>query len=147
MRSAIHALKALPVALLLLSGAPAVGAPTVCAADGAEAAAPAPAGRPPVQAPRPAGDVFAGLDANHDGVVTREEFQAAFPNMREAAFNRIDANQDAVIDRQEWDAFRASHGKGGMSPQMPPKMPPQTPQMPPPAREGAKPGILPPSAK
>lgn len=140
MRSAIHALKALPVALLLLSSAPAA-----CAADGAEPtpSAPAQAGRPPAQAPRPAGDVFAGLDANHDGVVTREEFQAAFPNMREAAFNRIDANQDAVIDRREWDAFRASHGKGGMSLQMPP----QTPQMSPPAREPAKPGILPPVAK
>lgn len=166
MRSATHGLKALSVFLLLLLAG---GAPISFAADAEPAgAAPGQAGRPAIQAPRPAGDVFAGLDANHDGVLSREEFQTAFPQMREAAFDRIDANQDAVIDRQEWDAFRASHGKGGMAPRMgmggmpPGRMPPDAgsnaaPEAaqdaargaasPTPAREPAKPGILPPAAR
>lgn len=158
MRSATHTLKALPVFLALLLW----GAPAVFAAGAEPESAPGQAGRPAVQAPRPAKDMFADHDANHDGVLTREEFQTAFPRMREAAFDRIDANRDAVIDRQEWDAFRASHGRGGMPPQRgmegmaPGRMPPAAapnvtsdaaPRSPSPARDPARPGILPPAAE
>lgn len=61
--------------------------------------------------------MFARLDSNRDGYVTRQEAQAAHPRMagarmaaggggRGAAFDRLDANKDGSISRQEWDAGR-----------------------------------------
>ena len=40
-------------------------------------------------------------DTDGDGSVTLEEFQAAFPNADEAAFNRLDRNDDGVINKDD----------------------------------------------
>lgn len=40
-------------------------------------------------------------DTNGDGSVTLEEFQAQFPNVDEAAFNRLDRNDDGVINKDD----------------------------------------------
>ena len=40
------------------------------------------------------GDKFSQMDTNKDGKVSREEFKAAFPNMREEAFVAIDKDGD-----------------------------------------------------
>ncbi len=44
------------------------------------------------------------LDANHDGVITREEAQAR-PGFAKR-FDEIDTNHDGKIDRAEFRAFR-----------------------------------------
>jgi len=53
---------------------------------------------------------FAEADTNRDGVVTREEWDAARAAKRaerkDKAFDRIDANKDGSISRNEWDAPR-----------------------------------------
>lgn len=53
---------------------------------------------------------FAMLDADHDGAVTRAEFDAARASMwqrmqehRARAFDRLDANKDGVLSRDEFD--------------------------------------------
>ena len=69
-------------------------------------------------------EMFARLDANRDGVVTRAEADAAHKNMPSAfrhkiaehrggarhdsggGFDRLDANKDGMISRQEFDARR-----------------------------------------
>ena len=142
-------LKTLPALLILLlsGGAPAVAAPDPgVSAPGAAASG--------VPGRLSSADVFASMDADRNGVLNWEEFHAAFPNMRQAAFERIDANHDVAIDRQEWDAFRLSHGKGGMGGRMGMKpMPPASPASPDaappsqPERPAARPGILPPAAR
>jgi Ca2+-binding EF-hand superfamily protein len=48
--------------------------------------------------------LLADSDADHDGRVTREEFNAAPTRL----FDRIDTNHDGVIDRAELAAFRSS---------------------------------------
>lgn len=104
------------------------------------------AGKP---TPPPVDPRFAAMDADGNGIVTWEEFSAAMPQMRRAAFDSIDTDKNGDITRQEWDAFRASHGKNGMHGGMPGGMPPapkaapdQTPNQ---DRNQARPGILPPS--
>lgn len=68
------------------------------------------------------GDKFEAMDANQDGKVVLEEFQAAFPHMKESAFVVIDKNGDGAIGRVEWDEFLKGHaagmkpGMGGMPP-------------------------------
>ncbi|MFP5258980.1 MAG: EF-hand domain-containing protein [Acidobacteriota bacterium] len=66
--------------------------------------APAPAaGKPtpvaPVVAPSQAGR-FAAMDADHNGRITLEEWRA----FQEREFRRLDANDDGVISREEMDA-------------------------------------------
>lgn len=57
-------------------------------------------------------DKFAEMDKNNDGKVVLEEFQAAFPGMREEAFKSIDKNGDGVVVREEWEAFSTEHAAG-----------------------------------
>ena len=54
-------------------------------------------------------DKFAAADADGNGSLSPEEFKAAFPGMRDAAFAVIDKNGDKLIDREEWDAFAKNH--------------------------------------
>lgn len=58
-----------------------------------------------------AADSFSRMDADNDGLVVWEEFSAALPNMKRAAFDTIDANKDGAVSRAEWDAFAADHGQ------------------------------------
>ena len=62
--------------------------------------------------------MFARLDTNRDGFVTkveadaaraqfRSQFAARAGEKRGAAFDRIDANRDGSVSRQEWDARTA----------------------------------------
>ncbi|MDY3810659.1 EF-hand domain-containing protein [Desulfovibrio porci] len=96
-------------ALLALAGLLALPTLTRAADDPAKAA------------PR---DKFEEMDTNKDGKVVLEEFQAAFPNMKESAFVVIDKNGDGAIERVEWDEFLKGHaagmkpGMGGMPPKM-----------------------------
>ena len=86
---------------------------------------------PPAQArPEMAGQNaearFDAMDANKDGKVSREEFFAAQPNMKEGAFAAIDADGDGALTLKEWKDFSAGHGKeGGMGAMgaMPPSAP------------------------
>lgn len=57
----------------------------------------------------PQPDRFVVIDANGDGKVVVEEFQAAFPNMNKQAFSVIDANNDGGIDKKEWYDFLEGH--------------------------------------
>ena len=69
---------------------------------------------------------FDAMDANKDGKVSREEFFAAQPNMKEGAFAAIDADGDGELTLKEWKDFTAGHGKeGGMGAMggMPPSAP------------------------
>lgn len=85
-------------------------------------------------------DKFEEMDTNKDGKVVLEEFQAAFPNMKESAFVVIDKNGDGAIERVEWDEFLKGHaagmkpGMGGMPPKMgaPMNNMPGDPMIPPP---------------
>ena len=61
-------------------------------------------------------DKFAQMDTNADDQVTWEEFQAARPSMKRAAFDAIDQNKDERLSREEMQSFTASHGnRQGMS--------------------------------
>ncbi len=73
----------------------AVGIQTACAEDG----------RTP---PRGgfAENLFERMDANGDGVVTRQEFEA----FTKKQFDEMDANHDGKITREELDAAREKHG-------------------------------------
>jgi len=72
---------------------------------------------------------FAQADANHDGVLTREEWDAARAEKRaarkEKAFDRLDADRSGSISRSEWDAPRpdrasAPDAEAGGTPPPPP---------------------------
>lgn len=54
-------------------------------------------------------DRYVKMDADKDGKVTREEFFAAYPQMKEGAFKAIDENADGAISLEEWKAFAAGH--------------------------------------
>lgn len=49
---------------------------------------------------------FRAADTNGDGVVSREEFHAAFPDKGEERFAKIDANGDGVITLEEKKAHK-----------------------------------------
>ncbi len=55
---------------------------------------------------------FTAMDADKDGKVSREEFFAAQPQMKEGAFTAIDANTDGFITLEEWKAFISGHAMG-----------------------------------
>ena len=59
---------------------------------------------------------FAEVDANKDGVITREEADAfrdaKQKEMRNKMFDRLDANKDGQISREEFDSF---HRGGAMA--------------------------------
>ena len=54
---------------------------------------------------------FEAMDTDKDGKVSREEFFAAQPNMKEGAFAAIDKDTDGFITLEEWEGFAMGHGK------------------------------------
>ncbi|NWO81729.1 EF-hand domain-containing protein, partial [Escherichia coli] len=52
--------------------------------------------------------MFDRLDTNHDGVITKEEFQAEVA----ARFARLDTNHDGKVSQEERDAARPGGGGG-----------------------------------
>ena len=77
--------------------------------------------RPEMAGQKTAEDRFSKMDADKDGKVSREEFFATHPQMKEGAFKAIDTNSDNVISLEEWKEFAAGHkssesgsGMGGM---------------------------------
>lgn len=66
--------------------------------------------RPEMAAQNPAARL-AAMDTDQDGKVSREEFFAAQPNMKETAFDAIDRNKDGFITLEEWEGFAMGHGK------------------------------------
>ena len=52
------------------------------------------------------------VDANDDGKVSAEEFEAVFPNSSES-LKMLDMNQDGLVDGHEWKKFRKIHTKSG----------------------------------
>lgn len=77
----------------------------------------------PEMAGQNAASRFAAMDADKDGKLSREEFFAAQPNMKEAAFVAIDTDKDGFISAAEWEGFATDHGKSEA--QMPQGHPPQ----------------------
>jgi EF hand len=57
----------------------------------------------------PRANHFLQADANHDGVVTRQEFTTA----HDAMFAQLDANHDGQLTREERRAHRGEHRRGG----------------------------------
>jgi hypothetical protein len=70
--------------------------------------------------PAPAEGVFAAMDKDGNGRVDREEFQAAFPNLKSKAFEAVDADADGTVSLEEWKAFRQAH-TGARQSAMPPE--------------------------
>lgn len=60
-----------------------------------------------------ADEKFSTMDTDKNGVVSWEEFQVGYPQMRKPAFDAIDADADGKITHEEWDTFRSRHGEGG----------------------------------
>jgi Ca2+-binding EF-hand superfamily protein len=54
---------------------------------------------------------FAKMDANHDGVLTREDMQANRKARHDARFAKLDADGNGAISRAEYDAPRGEPGK------------------------------------
>lgn len=76
-----------------------------------------PAGAGPAMAGGEAGmDKFARMDTDGNGALSREEFKAAIPNIRDEAFAAIDENGDQAIGRDEWLAFLRGHAAGTLGP-------------------------------
>ncbi|MCL1939125.1 MAG: EF-hand domain-containing protein [Desulfovibrionaceae bacterium] len=65
----------------------------------------------PEMAGQAAAERFSAMDTNKDGKISREEFFAAYPNMKEAAFEAIDTNKDGFISLDEWEVFVKGHSK------------------------------------
>ena len=64
---------------------------------------------------------FTAADANNDDMLSLKEFQQAFPQLKQAAFDAIDSNRDGEISRTEWEEFTQGHGqKSGGLPAVPP---------------------------
>lgn len=61
----------------------------------------------------PAQDSFTAADTDANGRLSRPEFSAAFPTLKKEAFDLLDANHDGTLSRAEWEAFRAGHGASG----------------------------------
>ncbi len=69
-------------------------------------------------------DSFGRMDTDGNNLVSWEEFHAAVPSMKRAAFDTIDTNRDGAISLDEWQAFRASHGNRKGMPMPHKAMPP-----------------------
>jgi hypothetical protein len=69
--------------------------------------------------PAPPKGTFAAMDKDGNGRVDREEFQAAFPNLKSKAFEAVDADADGTVSLEEWKAFRQAH-TGARQSAMPP---------------------------
>ncbi len=50
---------------------------------------------------------ISGLDANKDGVITKEEYLAGNPRNSEKIFNHLDANGDGKLDLEEQKQIEA----------------------------------------
>lgn len=70
-------------------------------------------------------ELFERLDRNHDGTLTKDDFdwseRSAFARQAMPAsrwFRMVDTNSNGRISREEWDAFfaKASKGKGHLTP-------------------------------
>ncbi len=63
--------------------------------------------------------MFASVDANHDGTVTKAEADGAreghMKSMRDAHFASMDANKDGSISRAEFDAAHTGPEMGGIA--------------------------------
>jgi len=81
-------------------------------------------------------ETFPSMDKDGNGLVSWEEFQAARPNMKRAAFDSIDTDKDGSISLEEWKAFRSSHGNRQGMP-MPGSTPGQMPHKPMPGDGGS----------
>ena len=53
---------------------------------------------------------FGDMDSNQDGQVTREEFEAHFPQADMSVFEVIDADKDNSLNHEEWHRFKEAHG-------------------------------------
>jgi hypothetical protein len=60
-----------------------------------------------------ADDKFGTMDTDGNGVVSWEEFQKAYPQMRKPAFDAVDTDGDGSMTHDEWHGFRSRHGEGG----------------------------------
>lgn len=67
----------------------------------------------PEMAGQTPGDRFTAMDADKNGAISREEFFAAQPQMKDAAFDALDADKDGAISAEEWATFTVGHGKDG----------------------------------
>jgi len=56
---------------------------------------------------------FADMDKDKDKKISREEFPGNFPSQM---FDRLDANHDGFIDEEEWNAMRSRFSGGGGGP-------------------------------
>lgn len=65
----------------------------------------------PSPSPDKAQDAFGKADANHDGVISLDEWKAA--GRRERGFKIIDANGDGKVTPAELKAAMAKYGRGG----------------------------------
>lgn len=63
-------------------------------------------------------DRFGDADSDASATLSREEFAAAFKEMRSGVFDMLDKDHDGFITRAEWNAFRQAHTGGAMG-QMP----------------------------
>jgi hypothetical protein len=54
---------------------------------------------------------FDEVDANSDGVIDRQEFQAAFPEADPRAYEAI-AGEQGTIGPEQWEGFRDLHQEG-----------------------------------
>lgn len=86
---------------------------SVTLAAGAFGQRPRPDGPPRGEGPgRPKGDWTKGIDVNNNGIIEGDEFQAAI----ERTFTDLDANNDGVISRNEIPDHRPPLGPGGPPP-------------------------------
>ena len=53
---------------------------------------------------------FPDMDANGDGRMDAEEFNAHFQQADPHVFTALDINKDGAIDHEEWHRFKEAHG-------------------------------------